>query len=87
MTKIKNLGVLIEPIIEQTEKKVGLIIVPDTVNIKAKFRKGIVRGVGNGTQDRPMEVSAGETVMYKNADYPQSGGWDVVSLDDILYVI
>jgi hypothetical protein len=42
--------------------------------------------VGSGTKDRTMEVSAGETAMYKSAEYPKSGNCDVVNIDDILYV-
>jgi hypothetical protein len=34
-----------------------------------------------------MEVTPGDTVMYKNNEYPKSGICDVVGLDDILYVL
>ncbi len=82
-----NLGVLIEPIAEHTEQRLGSIIIPNTVTVKSKQTKGIVKAVGKGTNDKPMEVSVGDVVMYKNIEYPKSGDFDVVKLDDILYVI
>lgn len=83
--KIHNLGVAIEPIAE-TEKKVGMIIIPNSVDVKVKQQKGIVRAVGKGTPDRPMEVSVGQQVVYKTGEYPKSGKYDVVRLDDILWI-
>ena len=82
-----NLGVTVQPIEEKTEK-IGNIIIPNSVEVKKKFKSGIVKSTGRGTEDRPMEVAVGDKVMYKNNEYPlDENGFDVVHLEDILYVI
>jgi co-chaperonin GroES (HSP10) len=87
MSKTMNLGVTIQPIEEKTEK-IGMIIIPNSVEVKKKYKSGVVRGTGKGTEERPMEVMVGDKVMYKNNDYPlDENGFDVVHLDDILYVM
>ena len=85
--KVENLGVLIQEIVEHTEQRLGNIIIPATANVRSKQKKGKVIGVGKGTKDKPMEVYVGDVVVYKNAEYPKAGDFDVVKLDDILYVI
>ena len=84
--KLMNLGVAIMPIKEET-KQIGQVIVPDNVTVTRNHNEGIVVATGNGTKERPMEVIIGERVMYKKGDYPKSESCDVVSLDDILYVV
>ncbi|NMB37077.1 MAG: co-chaperone GroES [Bacteroidales bacterium] len=61
--KIKPLAdrVLIEPKEAETKTAGGLFI-PDTA--KEKPQQGIVVAVGNGKKDEPMELAAGDTVLY-----------------------
>ena len=61
--KIKPLAdrVLIEPKEAETKTAGGLFI-PDTA--KEKPQQGIVVAVGNGKKDEPMELKAGDTVLY-----------------------
>jgi chaperonin GroES len=53
--------VLIEPKEAETKTAGGLFI-PDTA--KEKPQQGIVVAVGNGKKDEPMELKAGDTVLY-----------------------
>ena len=53
--------VLIEPQPAETTTASGLII-PDSA--KEKQQKGTVFAVGNGTNDEPMTVKVGDTVLY-----------------------
>ena len=85
--KVMNLGVAIKPQEEEKEKTMTSgIIIPKTASSMQKYKKGVVVAVGQGTEDRPMELRVGETVFYKKANYPKSGDCDVVSVDDVLYV-
>ncbi|MBN4070357.1 co-chaperone GroES [Olleya sp. AH-315-F22] len=61
--KIKPLAdrVLIEPLEAETKTASGIII-PD--NAKEKPQKGNVVAVGKGTQDNPITVKIGDTVLY-----------------------
>ena len=60
---IRPLGtrVVIEPKEAETMTAGGLYI-PD--NAKEKPRQGTIVAVGPGSQDEPMEVKVGETVLY-----------------------
>ena len=85
-----NLGVAIKPKPEPEageEKKVGSIFIPTTAKAPSMNKEGEVVAVGFGLPDRPMEVSVGDRVFYKKGNYPESNGCEIVSLDDILYVI
>ncbi len=53
--------VLIEPTAAE-EVTMGGIIIPDPA--KEKHLKGKVLAVGNGTKDEPMQLKAGDTVLY-----------------------
>lgn len=53
--------VLIEPTAAE-EVTMGGIIIPDSA--KEKPLKGKVLAVGNGTKDAPMQLKAGDTVLY-----------------------
>lgn len=53
--------VLIEPTATE-EVTMGGIIIPDSA--KEKPLKGKVLAVGNGTKDEPMQLKAGDTVLY-----------------------
>ncbi len=53
--------VLIEPTAAE-EVTMGGIIIPDSA--KEKPLKGKVIAVGNGTKDEPMQLKAGDTVLY-----------------------
>ena len=84
--KVQNTGVVVQEIPEPI-KKIGLIYVPDSVEVKKTYKTGVVKATGQGTRERPMEVSVGDKVKYKNNEYPKNEqGFDVVILDDILYV-
>ena len=54
-------SVLIEPTAVE-EVTMGGIIIPDSA--KEKPLKGKVLAVGNGTKDEPMQLKAGDTVLY-----------------------
>ena len=69
--------VLIEAI-EETEQKVGNIIIPDTA--KEKPRMGKVVAVGND-EDLKEQVKKGDTIIYSK----YSG--DEIKLDDKEYLI
>lgn len=53
--------VLIEPTAAE-EVTMGGIIIPDSA--KEKPLKGKVIAAGNGTKDEPMQLKAGDTVLY-----------------------
>lgn len=53
--------VLIEPTAAE-EVTMGGIIIPDSA--KEKPLKGKVLAVGNGTKDEPMQLKAGDIVLY-----------------------
>lgn len=53
--------VLIEPKEAETKTAAGLYI-PDTA--KEKPQQGLVKAVGNGKQDEPMELKVGDNVLY-----------------------
>lgn len=53
--------VLIEPTAAE-EVTMGGIIIPDTA--KEKPLKGKVIAVGNGSKDEPMQLQAGDIVLY-----------------------
>lgn len=53
--------VAIKPM-DQEEKTLGGIIIPDTA--KEKPMRGKIVAVGNGKPDEPLTVKAGDTVLY-----------------------
>jgi len=61
--KVKPLAdrVLVEPKEAETKTASGLYI-PDTA--KEKPQQGIVVAVGSGKKDEPMELKAGDTILY-----------------------
>lgn len=61
--KIRPLGtrVLIKAIEAETKTASGIII-PDSA--KEKSQQGKVVAVGKGTEEEPMEVKVGDSVMY-----------------------
>lgn len=70
--------VLIEP--KEAEKKTAAgIYIPDTA--KEKPQQGKVLAVGPGKKDEPMEVKAGDSVLYG-----KYAGTEV-TVDDIKYII
>lgn len=65
MIKLKNTFVLITQENNMPEeRKIGSIIIPDTVNSVSKQRWGQVMAVGNGTPEEPMELKVGDRVTY-----------------------
>ena len=60
---LKPLGtrVVVEPKEAET-MTAGSLYIPD--NAKEKPQQGVVVAVGPGAKDEPMEVKAGETVLY-----------------------
>ena len=62
--KIKPLGdrVVIEPSEDDAEKSAGGIYIPDTA--KEKPQKGTVVAVGPGTDENPITVKVGNSVLY-----------------------
>ena len=53
--------VIVEPVEEETKTASGIII-PDSA--KEKPQKGIVVATGKGKNDEPMEIKAGDTVLF-----------------------
>lgn len=53
--------VIVEPVEAETKTASGIII-PDSA--KEKPQKGIIIATGNGKADEPMEVKAGDTVLF-----------------------
>lgn len=88
--KIRPLGtrVLIETV-EAEQKTASGIYIPDSA--KEKPQKGKVVATGKGTEEEPMEVKVGDTVMYgKYAGTElQYDGKDylIMSQSDILAIV
>lgn len=63
MMTIKPLAdrVLVEPKEAETKTASGLFI-PD--NAKEKPQEGVILATGNGKKDEPMELKAGDKVLY-----------------------
>lgn len=53
--------VIVEPVEAETKTASGIII-PDSA--KEKPQKGIIVATGKGKSDEPMEVKAGDTVLF-----------------------
>lgn len=53
--------IIVEPV-EAESKTASGIIIPDSA--QEKPQKGIVVAVGAGKTDEPMEIKAGDTVLY-----------------------
>lgn len=53
--------VIVEPVEAETKTASGIII-PDSA--KEKPQKGIIIATGKGKSDEPMEVKAGDTVLF-----------------------
>lgn len=53
--------VVVEPV-EAEEKTASGIIIPDSA--KEKPQKGIIISTGKGKADEPMELKAGDTVLF-----------------------
>lgn len=81
-----NNGVVIRPLEEKKEEKIGLILVPNSVKQSEKNKHGVVVAVGAGTKEDPIQVKVGDRVSYTKAVYPISEGCEVVSQKDILYI-
>lgn len=69
---------------EPKEKKIGGIIIPDTV--KEKPQEGVVVAAGNGRLGKdgkviPMEIKVGDKVMYGKYSGTE------VKIDDVAYLI
>lgn len=61
------------------EKTAGGIIIPDTA--QEKPQTGLVIAVGPGKPDEPMQVKAGDTVMYG-----KYAGTEI-TIEDVVYLI
>ena len=70
--------VIVEPV-EAEEKTASGIIIPDSA--KEKPQKGIVIATGKGKSDEPMEVKAGDTVLF--GKYSGTG----IHIDDKKYLV
>src|SRR4029450_5815691 len=86
--------VLLEPVVEEEEQKVGGIIIPDTA--KEKPQQGKVIAVGSGrVNDKgdvlPLDVKAGDTVLfgkYSGSEIKVDGKeYLIVREDEILGVV
>jgi chaperonin GroES len=86
--------VLLERVVEESEQKIGGIIIPDTA--KEKPQQGKVIAVGNGrVNDKgdvlPLDVKAGDTVLfgkYSGAEIKVDGKeYLIVREDEILGVV
>lgn len=53
--------IIVEPVEAETKTASGIII-PDSA--QEKPQKGIVIATGSGKADEPMEIKAGDTVLY-----------------------
>ena len=53
--------VIVEPVEAETKTASGIII-PDSA--KEKPHKGVVIATGKGKNDEPMEIKAGDTVLF-----------------------
>ena len=83
--KIRNLGIAVLPLSKKVTEINGIII-PETASVSNRTKEGEVVAVGQGTKDHPMEVSVGEIIVYKKENYAQSEGFDIIDLNDVLYV-
>ena len=69
-------------------KKIGSIIIPDTVKTKTTLMEGEVKAVGNGTPMIPMEVEPGDHIMYMyNENRPVIDEMVLIQVDDIYLVV
>ena len=84
--KVKNQGVIVQPV-EKKVTQVGSIIIPETASVSNKTKEGTVIAVGEGSKNSPMQVRPGEKIVYKKEFYPKAGEYDVIDQNDILYVI
>jgi chaperonin GroES len=88
--KIRPLGtrVVIEAV-EAEQKTASGIIIPDSA--KEKPQQGKVVAVGKGTEDEPMEVKVGDTVMYgkySGTELQYEGNdYLIMSQSDILAIV
>jgi co-chaperonin GroES (HSP10) len=85
-TKIMPLGIKVREIKKEKPKE-GLIIIPDTVKITSRFKEGIVVQVGEGTEDKPMEVEVNDKLLYKKEIYPATDGCDIITMEEVLYIV
>ena len=59
---------MLQPILDRVaikplkEKYEGQIVIPDTVSLKTRAAKGIVRGIGGGVKEPGFKV--GDTVLF-----------------------
>ncbi len=53
--------VIVEPVEAETKTASGIII-PDSA--KEKPQKGVIIATGKGKNDEPMEIKAGDTVLF-----------------------
>ena len=85
--KMGALSVLVEPITRE-ERKIGSIIVPNTVN--ERQLSGVVVKVGPGTLDIPMEVKSGDKVEYLAGKFEISSGgkiYHLLRMSEILFIL
>ena len=89
MKKVGNLFALVSPITKREKvKKIGSIIIPDTVKTKITLSEGEVKAVGNGTPLIPMEVKPGDRIMYvHNDNRPVIDEMILIQVDDIYMVL
>lgn len=66
---------------------IGSIYVPSTVRHKMETSEGEVVAVGSGSEEIPMEVSVGDTVIFMDGDHRLRIDDNVLlDLDDVLFV-
>lgn len=70
--------VIVEPVEAETKTASGIII-PDSA--KEKPQKGIVIATGKGKADEPMEIKAGDTVLFGKYSGTE------IHLDDKKYLV
>lgn len=70
--------VVVEPV-EAEEKTASGIIIPDSA--KEKPQKGIIISTGKGKADEPMELKAGDTVLFGKYSGTE------VQIDDKKYLV
>lgn len=70
--------VIVEPV-EAEEKTASGIIIPDSA--KEKPQKGIIISTGKGKADEPMELKAGDTVLFGKYSGTE------VQIDDKKYLV
>lgn len=70
--------VIVEPV-EAEEKTASGIIIPDSA--KEKPQKGIVIATGKGKNEEPMEVKAGDTVLFGKYSGTE------ITIDDKKYLV